>query len=147
MSIYDYFDEYNNKYYKMKDKLVELREAERNYISLTGTKPSESPKTTTNKNFDFSDQLARIEKLILDYKKLEKDYLIEREKCISAINKVNNPKYRTILKLFFVEKKNLKALSIVLNKTYKLDYTIDYLKNLKTKSIKEFEKVTFCYEK
>lgn len=147
MSIYDYFKEYNNKYFKMKDKLVECNEARKNYINLSGLNPSDVPKNKTNKNFDFGDQLARIEKLTLDYKKLESDYLEEREKCINAINKIHNPKYITILKLFFIEKKNLKSMSVILNKTYKLNYTIDYIKNLKSKAIKEFEKITFCYEK
>lgn len=147
MSIYDYFEDYNDKFYKMKDKLVELQEMRKNFVSLTGTKFNDMPNIKTNKNFDFGDQLVRIEKAISDYKKIESEYLEEREKCINAINKVTNPKYRTILKLFFIEKKNLKSLSIILNKNYKLEYSVDYIKKLKTKSIKEFEKVTFFHEK
>jgi len=147
MTIYDYFKEYNDAYYNMKDKLIELKEAEKNFISLTGTKPSEYPRNTSNGNFGFADQLARIEKIIVDYKKLEKDYLKERDKCVTAINKVNKHKHRTILMLFFIERKNIKEISNVLSRTYKLYYTIDYIKKLKSIAIREFEKVTFFHEK
>lgn len=140
MTIYDYFKEYDNKYYKMKDKLVELKDAERNFYTLTGTKPSEMPKTSSTKIFDFSDQMIRIEKIFEDYKKLESDYLKEKEKCLNDINKISNPKYRTIIRLSFIDKKKIKAIASVLGKIYKLDYTIDYIKNIKSKAIKEFEK-------
>lgn len=141
MSIYDYFKEYNNKYFRMKDKLIELKEAQRDFYSLTGTKFTDVPKSNAVTNFGFEEQLIKLEKLKAEYIKKEHDYLEEREKCIETINKVINPKYRTILKLFFIEKKNLKSMSVILNNTYKLNYTIDYIKQIKNKAIKEFEKL------
>ena len=75
MNIYEYFKDYNDKFYLMKDKLVAIKEAERNYVTLTGNKITDTPKTSLNKNFDFSDQLAKIEKMLISYKKVEKEYL------------------------------------------------------------------------
>lgn len=147
MNIYEHFKDYNDKFYDMKDKMIAIKEAEKNFITLTGSRPNDMPKTNKNNNFDFSDQLARIEKMITSYKKIEKDYLKLREKHLKEISNVTKAKYRTILKLFFIEGKSLKTSTSILNKTYKLDYTIDYVKNLKSKAIKEFEKVTFCYKK
>lgn len=141
MNIYEYFKDYNDKFYLMKDKLIALKEAEKNYVTLTGSKITDIPRTSLNRNFDFSDQLARIEKMITSYKKVEKEYLELRDKHIKEISKINNPKYRTILKLFFIERKNIKSVSDILNKTYKLDYSIDYIKNIKVKAIKEFETI------
>lgn len=145
MNIYDYFKEYDNKYFKMKDKLVELKESERNFYTLTGSKPSDMPKSAKSKLFDFSNQLERIEKLTDEYKNLEILYLEERKKRMEDINKIQKPLYRTIITLSFIEKKKNKSIATILNKIYKLDYSSDYIKKLKTSSIKEFEKVTFFH--
>lgn len=147
MNIYEYFKDYNDKFYLMKDKLVAIKEAERNYVTLTGNKITDTPKTSLNKNFDFSDQLAKIEKMLISYKKVEKEYLNLREKHLMEISKINNSKFRTILKLFFIERKNIKSVANILNKTYKLDYSVDYIKKIKSQATKEFEKVTFLHEK
>jgi hypothetical protein len=145
VNIYDYFKEYDNKYFKMKDKLVELKESERNFYTLTGSKPSDMPKSAKSKLFDFSNQLERIEKLTDEYKNLEILYLEERKKRMEDINKIQKPLYRTIITLSFIEKKKNKSIATILNKIYKLDYSSDYIKKLKTSSIKEFEKVTFFH--
>lgn len=148
MNIYEYFKNYDEKYYQMKDKIIEIKEAEYNFYNLTGIKFSDLPKSNSYKAFDFADQINRINKLIEDYKQKEKEYLEERDKCLEDINKLKNPKYKTIIKLAFLEKKKNKAIASILARTYKLDYSIDYVKNLKTKAINQFEQiVTNCYEK
>ena len=44
ITIYEHFKDYNKKYYEMKDKLVDVKEAEKNFLTLTGNKISDSPK-------------------------------------------------------------------------------------------------------
>lgn len=141
MDINEYFKEYDNKYFQMKDKLVELKEAEFNFYNLTGFKFSDYPKNHSVKGFDFSDQIERIESLIDEYKDLEKKYLDERKKSIEDVNKISKPLYRTIIILAFIEKKKNKTISNILNKTYKLDYSMEYIKNIKTKAINAFQNV------
>lgn len=147
ITIYEHFKYYNKKYYELKDKLVDLKEAEKNFLTLTGNKISDVPKITSNKNFDFGDQLSRIESLNCSYKKIEKEYLEMREQHAHEIAQIENAKYKTILKLFFLENKNIKSVSVILNKIYKLDYSLDYIRKIKTQAVKEFEKVILFHKK
>ncbi len=147
ITIYEHFKDYNKKFYEMKDKLVDVKEAEKNFLTLTGNKISDSPKIISNKNFDFGDQLSRIEVLMCSYKKIEKEYLEMREQHLKEISQIENAKYKTILKLFFLENKNIKSVSVILNKIYKLDYSLDYIRKIKTQAVKEFEKVILFHKK
>lgn len=143
MTIYEYFKDYKIKYFKMKDKLIELKEAQRDFYSLTGTKFTDIPKSGTS--FGFDEQLIKIEKIKNDYLNKEHECAIARKKCVEDLDKIENPKYRTILTLAFLEQKNNKSISIILDKTYKLDYSIDYVKQLKNKAIKCFERLIIDY--
>lgn len=146
MTINEYFKEYDNKYFEMKDKLIEIKEARSNFYNLTGSKFSDIPKSGFS-TADFADQISRINDLIEDYKKKEKNYIAERDKCLVDINKLKKPMDKTIIKLAFLEKKKNKSISSILNKIYNLDYSTDYIKNLKGKAIHNFEQiVTKCYE-
>lgn len=147
MNIHDYFKGYNDKYFDMKDKFIELKEAQRDFYSLSGTKFTDMPKTRGNTKFEYEDQIMRIDKLREEYNKLEKEYLMLKNKHREEINKIKNSKYRTIMTLSFLEKKNLKAISIILNKNYNLDYSVEYLRKLKSKAVKEFEEVTLFHKK
>lgn len=147
MNIHEYFKEYNDKYFEMKDKFIELKEAQRDFYSLSGTKFTDMPKMKRNSNFEYEDQIMRIDKLREDYNKLEKEYLVLKNHHREEINKMKNSKHRTIMTLSFLEKKNLKNIAIILNKNYGLDYSIEYLRKLKSKAVKEFEEVILFHKK
>ncbi len=141
MNIYEYFKEYKKKYYLMKDKLIEIRDAEIDFKTLTGYRFSDMPKANIIKPFDFSDQINRISKLIETYQKRQKEYLELKSKHLEVIDKLDKPIYKTLIKLSFLEMKGNKDISIILSKTYKLNYSIDYTKQLKNKAIKHFERI------
>lgn len=144
-----YFYEYRNKFYNMQDKLVELKTAKENFYNLTGIELTDSIKS--HKIIGYIDQLAEIEEIEIEYKKLKKEYEEERIKCLNDINKINYLVYRTIIKLAYLEFKSNKEISSILSRQYKKEYTVSSIRNLKTRANLVFEKIlkseTFCDKK
>ena len=135
-----YFKDYTNKYHNMKQALKRYIEAKEDLYHLTGVKIDDMPKGN-GKALGFDDLLINIEKLNNDYITKFKKYEEEKEKCKQDINKLDDPISRAIIEYTYLNFEDNKTISISLKKYHSKDYSLGYIKRLKSKAIEQFEKI------
>ena len=124
----------------MKKALKRYLDATQDFYTLTGIKLDDMPKTK-GKALGLDDLLANIEQLNLEYIARNKEYQEERNKCKKDIDKLENPIYRTIIEYTYLNFENNKEIAKSLKEYHNKDYTLGYLRILKSKAISKFEKM------
>jgi len=140
MTIEEFFEYIINKE-KEKDKaLMKHIKATENFHTITGVKYTDMPKAK-GKVLGFDDLMANIEDSYNGYLEKKKQYLELYDFYLKYINKLNNQTYRIIIENFYIHGERYKQLVNTLISFFRIEYSIDYVRQLKFKAKKEFEKL------
>ena len=126
---------------KEKDKaLMQYIKATENFYTITGFKYTDMPKSK-GKVLGFDDLMANIEDLYNEYLEKKRQYLELYNFYLKYINKLSNKTHRIIIENFYIYGEKYKQLVDTLQSFFRIEYSIDYVRQLKFKAKKEFEKL------
>lgn len=141
-----YFESYTNKYDAMQDVLKELVDAKQSFYSLTGIDYDDMPKGN-KKPLGFDDLLGNIENLEKEYITRKREYEEEKEKYKKDIDGLEELSkiHKTIIKYAYLDFESNKTITDSLKKYHNKDYSLGYVKILKSNATNKFRKLITKY--
>ena len=128
----------------MKKALKRYIDAKTDFYHLTGVKLDDMPKGN-GKALGLDDLLINIEQLSNDYISKNKDYEEAKAKCKKDIDKLENPIYRVIIEYAYLNFEDNKTISNSLKEYHNKDYTLGYIKILKSRAASKLEEIITKY--
>lgn len=139
-----YFENCTTKYHEMKKALKRYVNAKEDFYHLTGVNIDDMPKGN-NKPLGFDDLLGDIEELNTEYIKRKEEYEEEVNKCKHDIDRLENYIFRAIIEYAYINFEDNKKLAESLNEYHNKDYSLGYIKILKSRAVSKFEKIITEY--
>ena len=134
-----YFKEYTDKYHAMQKALKLYANAKEDFYHLTGVNIDDMPKGKVALGFD--DLLGNIEELNNEYIRRKEEYEEEKARCKKDIEELDNPIYRAIIEYAYINFESNKQIMESLKEYHNKDYSLGYIKILKSRAIKKFKKL------
>lgn len=142
--IEEYFKNYTNQYHEMKKALKRYVDAKTDFYHLTGIKYDDMPKAK-GKVLGLDDLMINVEQLNNDYLIEYKKYEEEKEKCKKDINKLEHPIHKAIIEYAYLNFEDNKTMAYSLKEYHNKNYSLGYVKILKTRAVAKFEKIITKY--
>lgn len=129
--MYEYFYKYDELLLKIRETISKIETLKETIYSVKGVSYDDLPKQG-NGNADIVYYLIEIEDLEDTLKSLYQQKKELRNTYELDIKKVNNLEYQTIIRMYYLDKNNLKEISSVIRKSY------SYTRKMKKEAENEF---------
>lgn len=141
-----YFEKYVEKYESMQEALKELIDAKQDLYTLTGIKYDDMPKGN-KKPLGLEDLLSHVEGLEEYYAEQKSIYENTKEKYkkeIDGLNELQNI-HKIIIKYAYLDFESNKMIMDSLKKYHNKDYSLGYIKILKSQANNKLKKLITKY--
>lgn len=144
--IEEYFKSYIDKHDLMQEALKELVDAKQSFYSLTGISYDDMPKGN-KKPLGLDDLLGNIEHLEEEYIARKREYEEEKEKYKKEIDGLEELSkiHKAIIKYAYLDFESNKTITDSLKKYHNKDYSLGYVKILKSNATNKFRKLITKY--
>lgn len=127
----EHFIEYNDILNRIKEIQLKLKLCRENIYSIKGVSYNDIPKGTNSGN-DISYYLVEIEELENKLEKLKEKKDILRNEHEKEIEKVKDDRYRSILRMYYLDKVDIIRISEIMN------LSVSHTRRLKSEAIAMF---------
>ena len=120
----EYFKHYRDLKSRIREKKYELEELEKNMYYVNAVSFSDIPKTTHSTNDKLACMIHDKDELIGQIRELEKDKKVLENNHIKDIYRIDNEKYRTVLRSYFINDLSIERISVLLKVSAKHVYKL-----------------------
>ena len=120
----EYFKPYRDLKSRIREKKYELEELEKNMYYVNAVSFSDIPKTTRRTNDKLACMIQDKDELIGKIRELEKEKNVLEDNHIKDIYKIDNEKYRTVLRSYFINDLSIERISVLLKVSAKHVYKL-----------------------
>ena len=121
----EYFKPYRDLKSRIREKKYELEELEKNMYYVNAVSFSDVTKTTHRTNDKLACMIQDKDELIGKIRELEKEKNVLEDNHIKDIYKIDNEKYRTVLRSYFINDLSIERISALLKVSSKHVYKLN----------------------